>query len=106
VCIHTHSHKVRHTDTQTHRHTDTHTHAHQQHAHTPAKTSRELSTLDLGGNDIGPEGAAALGSALGGHPVLKSVELGYNPLGPEGAETIANTFKFNTKVNSCCGLVA
>lgn len=70
------------------------------HTRSPSPTHhnpRELTTLDLGGNDIGPEGAKALGEALGGHPALKSVELGYNPLGPEGAETLANTFKFDTK---------
>lgn len=63
-----------------------------------AAAPRALHTLDVGGNDIGPEGAKALAEALAGHPALKSLELGYNPLGPTGAETVAGAFKFNTKV--------
>jgi Ran GTPase-activating protein (RanGAP) involved in mRNA processing and transport len=45
---------------------------------------RSLHTLDLGGNDIGPEGAKVLADTLGSSPALKLLELGYNPLGPEG----------------------
>jgi Ran GTPase-activating protein (RanGAP) involved in mRNA processing and transport len=49
---------------------------------------RSLKNLDLGGNDAGPEGAAALAEALLSHPSLTLLELGYNPLGPAGAATI------------------
>lgn len=49
---------------------------------------RSLKNLDLGGNDAGPDGAAALAEALVSHPSLTLLELGYNPLGPAGAATI------------------
>jgi len=49
--------------------------------------------LDLGGNDAGPEGAAALAENLALHPSLTLLELGYNPLGPKGAATIAGQYR-------------
>jgi hypothetical protein len=52
-------------------------------------TCRVPKNLDLGGNDAGPEGAAALAAALTSHPSLVMLELGYNPLGPKGAESIS-----------------
>ena len=35
-----------------------------------------LKNLDLGGNNIGPEGAIALAAAIKGHETLRLLELG------------------------------
>ena len=37
---------------------------------------KALKTLDLGGNNIGPEGAVSLAAALKGHETLRLLELG------------------------------
>lgn len=58
----------------------------------------DLKILDLGGNNIGPEGASLLSSALRGHKALRSLELGYNPLGPEGLKAISDVIKYELKV--------
>lgn len=50
---------------------------------------RKLKSLDVGGNDAGPDAAAALADALLSHPSLTLLELGYNPLGPGGAAAVA-----------------
>ena len=60
--------------------------------------NKALATLDLGGNNIGPEGAKALAAVLKGHEALRSLELGYNPLGPAGTKTIVDVAKFDAKV--------
>ena len=60
--------------------------------------NKALTTLDLGGNNIGPEGVKALAAVLKGHEALRSLELGYNPLGPAGTKTIVDVAKFDAKV--------
>ena len=43
----------------------------------PALTNcKALKVLDLGGNNIGPEGAAELATALKGHEMLRMLEMG------------------------------
>ena len=54
-----------------------------------------LKNLDVGGNNIGPEGVASLVRALKGHESLESLELGYNPLGPKGSRTLVVVAKFD-----------
>jgi ABC-type sugar transport system substrate-binding protein len=57
-----------------------------------------LVTLDIGGNNIGPDGIAALAAALKGNETLKTLELGYNPIGPTGAEALCSVVKYDVKV--------
>jgi len=51
------------------------------------------SALDVGGNNVGPDGAKALAAALGGNAALRSLELGYNPIGEAGAAAVAELLK-------------
>ena len=67
------------------------------------KGNRSIKLLDIGGNNIGPEGILAIGSALKGNETLKTLELGYNPLGPEGAKHLADTVKYDLQVNASVG---
>eukprot|EP00961_Rhodomonas_salina_P193115 2606244-Rhodomonas_salina.1 len=47
------------------------------------------SELSLAGNSIGPDGAAALGCAVGGHPTLRELYVQKNTIGPVGFERMA-----------------
>ena len=47
-----------------------------------------LKTLNLRRNNIGDEGATAIGEALRGNGVLKSINLEYNNWGDEGKGAI------------------
>lgn len=58
-----------------------------------------LKALDVGGNNIGPDGAKALAAALRGNEALRSLELGYNPIGPEGAKAMSDLLKYDMKVS-------
>ena len=62
--------------------------------------NKGLVTLDLGGNNIGPEGVKALAGALRGHGALRSLEMGYNPLGPEGTKTLVEVVMHDLKVGA------
>lgn len=57
-----------------------------------------LVTLDLGGNNIGPDGMKVLSEALRHNTTLKSLELSYNPIGPIGAKSIADVARFHMNV--------
>ena len=61
-----------------------------------------LKLLDIGGNNIGPNGILAVMSALRGNETLKTLELGYNPLGPDGAKHLADVVKYDLKVGRWC----
>ncbi len=60
------------------------------------KENRSLTALDVGGNNIGPQGAIAIAGALKGNDVLKTLELGYNPIGAEGAQAFGESIKYDT----------
>lgn len=66
------------------------------------KGNRSLKLLDIGGNNIGPNGILAVMSALRGNETLKTLELGYNPLGPDGAKHLADVVKYDLKVGRWC----
>lgn len=63
------------------------------------KGNSSLELLDIGGNNIGPEGIKVLLSALKGNLTLKTLELGYNPIGEEGAKALAETIKYDLGVS-------
>lgn len=57
-----------------------------------------LVTLDLGGNNVGPEGIKVLAAAIRDSPSLRSLDLSYNPIGAEGAKAISDVAKFDLQV--------
>jgi len=59
-----------------------------------------LTSLDLGGNQIGPAEAQALATALKTNITLKSLNLYDNKIGPAGALAIATALKTNTTLTS------
>ncbi|KOO29893.1 hypothetical protein Ctob_015558 [Chrysochromulina tobinii] len=59
------------------------------------KTTAVMTTLDLGGNNIGVEGANAIAEALKVNAVLTKLWLNNNNIGPEGAIAIAEALKVN-----------
>jgi len=54
-----------------------------------------LRTLDLSRNNIGSEGASALGEALKVNAVVTNLQLGTNEIGVDGAKAIADALKVN-----------
>lgn len=62
------------------------------------KDNKTLKTLDIGGNNIGHEGAKLLAGALKGNKTLKTLELGYNPVATEGAKALVDALKYETEV--------
>lgn len=60
--------------------------------------NRSMVTLDLGGNNVGPDGIKVLAAAIRDNDNLRSLELSYNPIGSAGAKAIADVAKFNMKV--------
>ena len=75
------------------------------------RSNQGLNALSLASNRIGPEGAAALASALESHPNLVELDLGYdrstrvlgedsNRLGDAGAAEIARLIRNNRKLKS------
>lgn len=64
----------------------------------PLKDATTLRVLDIGGNNIGPDGIAVLVQALKGHEALRSLELGYNPIGPEGVKSLVEVAKYDLQV--------
>ena len=63
------------------------------------KGNTSLKLLDIGGNNIGPEGIKVLLEALRGNETLTTLELGYNPIGEEGAKHLADVLKYDLKVS-------
>ena len=58
-----------------------------------------LQSLDIGGNNIGPQGITAVAEALRGNENLTTLELGYNPIGEAGAKALASVIKYDLKVH-------
>ncbi|KOO33509.1 hypothetical protein Ctob_010651 [Chrysochromulina tobinii] len=54
-----------------------------------------LTTLSLGGNNIGVDGAKAIAEVLKVNAVLTRLDLERNEIGPEGAKAIAEALKVN-----------
>ena len=59
-----------------------------------------LTALDVGGNNIGPEGITALAGALRGNDALRTLELGYNPIREKGAQALADVVKYDLQVRA------
>lgn len=57
--------------------------------------TKTLTTLDLGGNQIGARGIVDLSSALGDNKTLITLDLSSNHIGDEGAEHLANALSNN-----------
>ena len=66
------------------------------------KGNKSLKVLDIGGNNIGPEGIKVLLEALRGNDTLRNLELGYNPIGEEGAKHLADVIKYDLAVSAAC----
>ena len=64
------------------------------------KGNTSLKLLDIGGNNIGPEGIKVLLEALRGNETLTTLELGYNPIGEEGAKHLADVIKYDLRVST------
>ena len=62
------------------------------------RSDTSLQSLDIGGNNIGPDGITALAEALKGNENLTTLELGYNPIGEAGAKALAAVIKYDLKV--------
>lgn len=62
--------------------------------------NKSLKVLDIGGNNIGPEGIKVLLEALRGNDTLRNLELGYNPIGEEGAKHLADVVKYDLAVRN------
>ena len=62
------------------------------------KGDDSLTSLDVNGNNIGPEGITVLANALKGHQNLRTLELGYNPIQSNGAKALVDIFKFDLQV--------
>ena len=60
------------------------------------KTNTALTTPYLWHNNIGDEGAAALAGALKTNTALTTLELWHNNIGDEGAAALAGALKTNT----------
>jgi Ran GTPase-activating protein (RanGAP) involved in mRNA processing and transport len=67
-----------------------------------------LTKLQLAGNEIGPEGAKAIGEWLRDNRSLKVLWLGGNKIGPEGAKALADALRVNRSLTRLgvknCGL--
>lgn len=68
------------------------------------KGNSSLKLLDIGGNNIGPEGIKVLLESLRGNLTLKTLEIGYNPIGEEGAKSLADVVKYDLGVSHPCSL--
>ena len=62
------------------------------------KGDQKLTLLDLGGNNIGSDGVAAISAALKGHTALKTLDLASNPIGDAGARALADVLKYDLAV--------
>ena len=63
--------------------------------------SKSLIGLQLGHNNIGPEGACELAEGLRYVKTLQQLEVQSNNLGPVGSLELAKGLKFCTDLNSC-----
>jgi NLR family CARD domain-containing protein 3 len=62
------------------------------------KGNSSLTSLDMGGNNIGPEGITVVLNALRGNDTLETLELSYNPIGDKGAKALSDVLKYDVKV--------
>ena len=67
---------------------------------TALKNNTSLTSLNLLGNRIGDDGAKALATALETNTSLTSLELGFNRIGADGATALATALKNNTSLTS------
>ena len=63
------------------------------------KENTSIEALDIGGNNIGPEGIKVILSSLKGNNSLRTLELGYNPIGAEGAKALSDAVKYDLGVS-------
>ncbi len=52
-------------------------------------------SLDVNGNNIGPEGMSVLAAALKGNETLRTLEVGYNPISDKGAQALVDVLKYD-----------
>ncbi|KAG9069808.1 hypothetical protein KI688_009133 [Linnemannia hyalina] len=64
------------------------------------KTNSTLTTLDLGGNSIGFDGAKALAEALKTNSTLATLHLWNNSIGSDGAKALAEALKTNSTLTT------
>eukprot|EP00808_Paulinella_micropora_P023624 g11902.t1 len=64
------------------------------------QVNNTLQTLDLYNNNIGPDGAKAIGKALELNQTLRELNLRYNKIGDDGANAIGEALKVNTTVQT------
>jgi hypothetical protein len=62
------------------------------------KGNSSLTSLDMGGNNIGPEGITVVLNALRGNDTLETLELSFNPIGDKGAKALSDVLKYDVKV--------
>ena len=62
------------------------------------KGNDSLATLEVNGNNIGPDGMIALVDAIKDNNNLRTLELSYNPIGDKGAKALIDVLKFDLKV--------
>ena len=59
------------------------------------ETNKTLTTLNLWGNEIGPEGAKALAKALETNKILTTLNLGSNKIGDDGVKALVKALETN-----------
>jgi len=64
------------------------------------KSNTTLTSINLAGNEMSPEGAQVLAEALKSNTTLTSINLEDNAMGPEGAQALAEALKSNTTLTS------
>ena len=58
----------------------------------------QLTDLDLGDNQLGPEGGKAVAEALKINTSITHIDLRNNDLGPEGGKAVAEALKINRSI--------
>lgn len=64
------------------------------------KQAERLTLLDLGGNNLGPDGLSAVSAALKGHSKLRTLDLASNPIGDAGARALSDVVKYDLQASS------
>ena len=62
------------------------------------KGNQRLVSLEVNGNNIGPEGMAVLAASLKGNKTLRTLEVGYNPISDKGAQALVDVLKYDMQV--------
>lgn len=68
------------------------------------KAAPKLTDLELGGNNLGADGASAIAAAIKGHKELKTLDLSSNAIGVGGARALADALKFDLAVSVRLGI--